>query len=150
MRFNQTAASGANGVTRMLFGRDAGEGAVALDDKGVGFEVRNLALWRTAHDGSALGSASLSATLTAVTLYTVTIIRDGADTVRFYLDGVLKGTSTGGPTGDSTVNNVQPEVHVLNGADAADHQARVHDIWWGSGNRRRSPAPIKGKWSGQA
>ena len=116
-----------NGIARVMMGKND-TGVDAFTKKGIGIQVENLAFKGIVHDGTSGATIDLSTTLTAGTLYRVLITSDGAGNVEWSLDGVSKGTSAAGPTGDGTaqMNHVHHEVD--NGGDAAAQTSYISDI----------------------
>ena len=122
----QSATS--TGVSRLLFGRNNSDGVAALDDKGIGIQIDNLALKLVVHNGSTGATVDASTTLTVGVVYTAWLVSDGAGNVTLYLNGAAVAESAGGPTGDSTAAHTVPNVHVANGADSAQQRLDLHDL----------------------
>ena len=132
IQFHVVAGS-TNGKSRATFGPMANDGAQDLDDKGIGFGLHNLALKGYAHGGSGLltldlGTAVTAGGDTAATVYNMIIVSDGAGNVEWFLDGVSKGTSAAGPTGDSTAGHQEFMVNAENNADTANNQIDTHQF----------------------
>lgn len=118
-------ANTANGVCRVTLGK-AGGTIGALAEKGIGIQVNNLALTGIAHDGATLRSQDLATSLTANTLYIVSIVSGGNGRVEWLVDGARKGAITNGPTG--LKSDVTLQVEADNGGDAANQAVRVSFI----------------------
>jgi hypothetical protein len=130
MRFKFTIDTNtANGITRITLGRSSADGIGNFDDKGIGIRCAALAISGLAHNGSTLDAVSLSTSVTQNTVVVVQIVSDGSGNIRWILDGVSKGTSTGGPTGDSTAGHDIVQIETDNGGDSADHEMHVSDFW---------------------
>ena len=117
-----------NGVSRLTFGKLSSDGVSALADKGVGIQIDNNALKGVVHDGTTGATIDLSTTLTASIVYRITIVSDGAGNVEWHLDGVSKGTSSGGPTGDGGTNKHIVQIETDNGADAASQDFDMYSL----------------------
>ena len=93
------AQSTTNGSSRVTLGKDGAAGVGALGNKGLGLQIDELALKGAVHDGTTGATVDLSTTLTGNSACVVTVVSDGSGNVEWFLNGVSKGTSTGGPAG---------------------------------------------------
>lgn len=120
MRLNSTAAG------RFIFGLGrAGADSGQPDDKFIGFSCDNATLHGYAHNGVSLNDVNLVIAL-PTTVYTLIIVSDGLGNVYWYGDdGTLLGSSTSGPTGDSTNSHNTLHFYAENNADAAAQAGRI-------------------------
>ena len=124
---NSPAAT-TNGVSRLTLGKHPSDGVGPLADKGVGLQVDNLALKGIAHDGTAGTTVDLASSLSLGVVELVKIVSDGLGNVQWYVNGVLKGSTTAGPTGTSGTDRVLLQVEADNGPDAAIQNLSVNDV----------------------
>jgi hypothetical protein len=117
-----------NGVNRILLGPNVGDSIQDLDDNGIGFIIDNLAIKGQTHDGTSLEEVDLSTSLTSGTTATLTAISDGAGNVEYFVNGVSKGTGTGGPSDSSTTGHDSIAVMSENNADSASQRVTVCHI----------------------
>lgn len=117
-----------NGISRFTLGKDTSNGIGALDDKGVGIQIDNLALKGIVHDGSSGATVDFSLTMTDEQVYLMKIVSDGAGNIEWSVDGVSKGTSNGGPTGDGTNGNSVIQLEADNGGDSAGQTVRIGSL----------------------
>lgn len=119
------SASTANGKLRFVLGKSA---STAGDPaaRAIGIRVDNLAIKGLAHNGSALDVVDLVTNMVANTAAVIDIVNDGASAVSYYVNGVLKGASAAGPTGDGTSADSRAIFELDNGADAAAVSAALH------------------------
>jgi hypothetical protein len=102
--------------------------------KGVGFIVRHLSgsngqIYSVLHDGTTYSeSVSSFATVNNRMSNGLLIDSNGAGTVSYYLNGVLIGSSTGGPTGLSASGGTSIVFAASNGADATDTRLGIADL----------------------
>ncbi len=122
------AQSTTNGVSRLTLGKDSAAGVGALGNEGLGIQIDELALKGIVHDGTTGATVDLSTTLTGNNACVVTVVSDGSGNVEWFLDGVSKGTSTGGPTGLAASGFDVLQSESDNGADAAQQELVVHDV----------------------
>lgn len=87
--------------------------------KSIGIRVDADVLKGVCHNGTDLDVVDLSTTLAVNQVYKIDVISDGAGNVAWYADGVLAGASTGGPTGNGSVNCNDVVFWTTNGPDAA-------------------------------
>lgn len=124
-------ANTSTGVFRVKFGEASNDAVGDQAVKGIGIKVAGLALSGVAHDGTTLDTVSLT-TLTLDDTALVVIDSDGKGNVRFYVDTgsglVLKGTSTGGPSAESSANENGIILEATNGTNSADYRAGVHRL----------------------
>ena len=128
IRFQTSTERTTNGVSRILLGPTLADGAKALDDKGIGIEVRNAALYAAAHDGSSDRTADAGEAMTENITYTVVITSDGSGNVEWFLDGTSTHSISNGPTGNSTANHNNVNVQTENNSDSASHKIEAHEI----------------------
>ena len=112
-----------NGIVRIKFGATSRE-AGPLARKGIGFRISNRVAAGTAHDGSTEDVVDLNFSLVEDKTHILIAVSDGSGNVDFYIDGVHRGTSTGGPDALGTSGEVFPEIDILNGVD--DSQNRLY------------------------
>lgn len=129
-------AADASSVRYILFGQEIAYNVNGLTALGVGIKIINTALWGMNY-GAALTLTDLATTLANNTVAHFRIVHNPGVSVQFYIDGLLKGTSTtnlpsGNPSGDLTLL-----INVLNGATDAARAIRVFDEalvvtprWW--------------------
>ena len=115
-----------NGIARIHWGKSSTLGSSAMAQKGVGFEIRNNALWGVAHDGTTLYETNLSSTISTTNPVTLSL-EARAGTVTFYIDGVSVGSSTA-PTGNSGNLQNYIQVSVENGGDADAQDVRISNM----------------------
>jgi hypothetical protein len=119
-----------NGRARFYFGVPQQIGT-ALANRGIGFEINaSRQVQIVAHDGTTLTTSGVVATLTvSSSAFTLLRVRsDGAGNVSLYLDEVLVGTTTGGPTTSGVLNACGIHAEVNNGADAAANTIITGDM----------------------
>jgi hypothetical protein len=117
----QSVSVTTNGILRYFAGGASGT-LTSFQTPGrraIGFDVRNLRLWILAHNGTSLTQTDTGFDLVAVTPYYVYLYSDASGSVRAYVNGTLRGTSTGGPTTAGGVNDASAHVMQSNGTDAA-------------------------------
>jgi len=106
---------------------------LAPDDKLIGFEVRNLALFGIVHDGTTENAVDLSTTVTEDTLWYMVVHNDGVDTVTWYYstDAVtfnsVGSTTTNTPDLLSTVQHFTWSVMAKN-TTSGDQEGSVVDV----------------------
>lgn len=105
-----------NGIARVKFGTTSRETG-PLARKGIGFRISNRVAAGTAHDGSTEDVVDLNFSLVEDKTHILIAVSDGSGNVDFYIDGVHRGTSTGGPDALGTAAEVFPEIDILNGVD---------------------------------
>ena len=127
VRFTSKANT-TNGVTRFTFGKDNDNAMGALDDKGIGFQLANLTLSGIVHNGTTGASVDLSTALVDEIVTDIMIVSDGQGNVEWLFNGVSKGTSTDGPTGDGTANHICLQMEVENNADSAAQASHIQHI----------------------
>lgn len=121
-------ASTTNGLARLSFGKGTADGVGVLVDKAIGIILEDDAIKGLVHNGSDAATVDLSTTLTANIVSRVTIVSDGAGNVEWFLNGVSKGTSSAGPTGNSGSNEVLLQMETDNGADSASHHLQMNSL----------------------
>lgn len=132
----------ANGLIVFSFtGPTVGAAAVGtvarLTQRGLGFEIRNTRLWRVVHDGT-----TKTATDTGLDVLVnnaspfggpgsniITCHGTGSGTYEFFLNGVSAGTSTGGPTGLSSVQWSADLLHLHIATDCGGDTGITNCIW---------------------
>lgn len=117
-----------NGVARVKFGADAATAVQAFANRGIGLSVENAALKGIVHDGSSGATIDLSTSMVDNQVYGVKIVSDGAGNVKWFVDGVSGGTSSGGPTGDGATGDAQIKIEAENNADSASQEIVVASI----------------------
>jgi hypothetical protein len=115
------------GIFRFTVGKDTGDGVGAMGNKGIGFEIANLAL-KGLDYGSGNVITDLSTTLTLNDVFAITIISDGSGGMEWFLNGTSKGTTTSGPTGDSADGQSTIQLEVENGSPGATQRVKVAAI----------------------
>jgi hypothetical protein len=119
-----------NGRARFYFGVPQQIGT-ALAVRGFGFEINaSRQVQIVAHDGTTLTTSGVVATIpTSGVFFTLMRVRsDGAGNVSLYIDEVLVGTTTGGPTTSGAQNQCGIHAEVSNGADAAANTIITGDM----------------------
>lgn len=117
----------ANGIARVKWGVPYSNGVGNLGSAGIGFRIESLDLHGMAHNGSSLSEPDLGLTLTVNESFRV-LIESDAGNVKWYVDvgdgagAILRGTSTGGPTGLGGAGNASVVCEVSNGASSADQE----------------------------
>ena len=102
------------GVSRIKFGADAGTDVQAFANLGIGVSVENAALKGIVHDGSAGTTIDLGTTMVEDQTYGVKVDSDGAGNVRWSVNGISKGASSLGPTGDGAASDAQIKIETEN------------------------------------
>lgn len=95
--------SDANVISRVQIKDSQAIGALA--EKGIGLRIENYKLYGESYGASGLASVDLGTTMTAVTPYEIMVVFTSGSSVKWYVEGVLKGTqSTAGniPTGEGS------------------------------------------------
>ena len=127
--FTPTAGT-TNGETTLWWGSASGGGAI--NGKGFGFRIDNLALKGLRHDGTTLTVTDLSTTLVANTKYVLRFKWTGAGgtpTIDWLVDGTSKATATTNvPSGTLAQGASDFVFKVENNADAADQAGVIHAI----------------------
>ena len=119
-----------NGRGRFYVGVPA-QISTALANRGFGFEINaSRQVQIVAHDGTTLTTSAVVTTFSpSGTLFTLIRVRsDGAGNVSLYVDEVLVGTTTGGPTTSGVQNQCGIHAEVNNGADAATNTILTGDM----------------------
>jgi hypothetical protein len=103
---------------RGVLGRDGNTfqtpGTLAV--KGFGWEFDHFTgvLSAIAHNGSTLTTTAVTFTPVNFRSYDITSYSDGAGNISIYVNGVLAGTGTGGPTGFAGVTNIWVQWEIQN------------------------------------
>lgn len=118
-------AATTNGISRFTLGKGNVDGVAALAKKGIGVQIEDQALKGLAHDGSSLTTVDFSLTMTLGIVYQVKVVSDGAGNIEWFVDGVSKGTTSDGPTGDGSAGNSVFQLESDNGADAVANTVRM-------------------------
>jgi len=107
------------GVTlRCVLGRMSGGVPVpsTLAVRGYGWEwsfaSRTLSI--IAHDGTTLTTTAVTFNPVASLCYEITAMSNGAGTISLFVDGTLLGTSSGGPTTNTSVSNMWWQTEIQN------------------------------------
>lgn len=114
-----------NGKTSLSLGKTAGDGVAVLAREGIGFRVDDLAIKGIVHDGTSETVIDLSTTLVDEQTHEVTVVSDGAGNVEWFVDGVSKGSTASGPTGDSGATATLLQLDAENGADSANQGGQI-------------------------
>ncbi len=114
-----------NGIARFTLGKSTSDGVGALANKGLGIQIENLALKGLAHNGSSLATVDFSLAMTTPIVYQVKIVSDGAGNVEWFVDGVSKGSTAGGPSSEGTGGDSAFQLEADNGADSAAVTVRL-------------------------
>jgi hypothetical protein len=103
---------------RGVIGRDGNTFQVpsTLAVRGFGWEFDHFTgvLSAIAHNGSTLTTTAVTFTANNFRSYDITSYSDGAGNISIYVNGVLAGTGTGGPTGILSVTNVWVQWEIEN------------------------------------
>lgn len=129
--------STAAGIVRMSLGQADDTTTVdrgKLISCGIGFELRYNALWGVVHDGTTYKATDLSTTVAITSSGTTALlaISDGAGNVAFYVNGIYKATSTGGPTNTSAPYTTYT-LAAVNDTDAASVRCWTNPVRVGTG-----------------
>lgn len=129
--------SGANGVSRLFWGKNNGDGLGESARPGIGFKLEGLVVKGFSHNGSVLATTAALLTLTSAVDAYLMAISDGAGTTSFY-HSTGGGTWTAGPTAAgpaaaSGSGNNAIFLETLNGADAAAQRLIIHKMVLGVG-----------------
>ena len=127
LHFIIRAVGTTNGVSRISLGKTTGDGMGNLARKGIGIRLDNLAVKGQAHNGTDLATVDLSTTLTGSNTYRLSITSDGAGNIEWFVDGVSKGSSTGGPSALGTAGESVIQIEADNGGDAAQQYLQIAD-----------------------
>ena len=93
----------------------------------IGFKIEHKSLKGIVANGGGASIVDLSADLTTgSTTYQIVVSSDGNGNVEWFLDGVSKGTSSDGPTGNAMIANTG--IGVANGGDSAAQHAYLHEL----------------------
>jgi hypothetical protein len=121
--YNSNWSSTITGVKiRGVFGRQAGTIPVPapLSSRAYGWEwdwsTRTLNI--IGYNGTTLTTTPVTWNPINFRTYEITVTSDGAGTISLYVDGVLLGTSSGGPTGTSNAGIVWWQTEIQNEATA--------------------------------
>lgn len=118
----------ANGKGRIYWGADDATTAADPTTKAIGFCIDNGDVKGWCHDGTTLTTVNLSVTLTLTETAYLTVVSDGAGNIEWFVNGVSKGTSTLGPTGDSSSTMNSFQFSIANGASASDCDLWLHSL----------------------
>jgi len=103
---------------RAIFGRsNAGvppPSTLALKGYGWEYDFATSTLSIIAHNGTTLTTTAVTFTPTSLRSYEITAISNGAGTISLYVEGVLLGTSSGGPTAASAATTIWWQVEIQN------------------------------------
>lgn len=121
----EVGLSTTNGINRLTLGKNTTDGVAALTDKGIGIEVRNLALHGIVHNGTTGAAVNLSTSVTLSQCASVIIESDGAGNIEWFVDGLSVGTSAAGPIGSGTANRTILQLESTNGADAVAYNGNL-------------------------
>ena len=121
-------ATVATALSRLTMGKAAGDGVGDIADKGVGIRLDDFALFGLVHDGVGLTAVDLSTLLADLQVERVTIKSDGLGNVQWFVNGVLVGSTTGGPTGLGTPGSDLMQAEVENPGTAAAKSFRLHNL----------------------
>ena len=103
---------------RAVLGRDGNtfQAPSTLAVRGFGWEFDHFTgvLSAIAHNGSTLTTTAVTFTATNFRSYDITSYSDGAGNISIYVNGVLAGTGTGGPTGVVGVTNIWVQWEIQN------------------------------------
>lgn len=120
------AASTTNGIARFYFGGDNVTTVQDMPTKGIGFSVKNSALYGVCRNGGSLVEVDLSISLSTSVSCNFTAHSDGAGNVTWYVDGSSVGTSSSGPTGAGASTESAFHMSADNGGDAVAQSLFVH------------------------
>lgn len=117
-----------NGIFRFTWGKLPATGVGALPGRGIGVQIDNAALKGIVHDGTSGATIDLSTSVVDETATNILITSDGAGNIEWFVNGVSKGTSDGGPTGNSANEGHNMQFEVDNGADSASMRVLGHQV----------------------
>ncbi len=127
-RMQITALAGtAAGRSRVLIGETT-TNAVDPVAAAIGIRIDGLAIKGLAF-GGALQTVDLLTVLVAAQATQVDIQSDGDGNVRWFVNGVIKGTTALGPAADGAAGASRVSASVANNADAANQTLEVHSLW---------------------
>jgi hypothetical protein len=110
-----------NGITRVTIGKHTGDGIADLTDKGIGFKFLDRAI-HGHYYGSSAKNIDLSTSMSSDNVASIRVTSYGDGRVEWYVNDVLAGSATDGPTGDSTTSHTCAQAETDNGGDAASQQ----------------------------
>jgi len=114
---------------RGVFGRQAGSiptpSPLAARAYGWEWDWSTRTMNIIAHNGTTLTTTPVTFNPIGFRTYEMTATSDGTGTISLYVDGVLLGTSSGGPTGTSTVGIVWFQVEIENEATATNPNTNI-------------------------
>lgn len=104
-------------IARLYLGKNSPFLVGDLALRGIGVRVNQLGLNANiighTHNGAVLATVTL-VNVPSDTAVVVRIVSDGAGRVEWFVDGVSRGSSTGGPTGDSLTNDHLLQMEAVN------------------------------------
>ena len=98
----------------------------ALAVRGIGFEIVNNSVFATCHNGTTKTTSASGVALTTQIFVALHIESDGAGGVRWWVDNVEQTAITGGPTGNSGVNQFGFCTEAVNPDPAAGTFVNIH------------------------
>jgi len=120
--FNQPNENSANGIFRAVTKKTT---FGALSARGVGFEIRQLRLWLTVHDGTTLTDTDTGLTIATNQVYAITVTSHGDGRVSIFSRGVLLLTIPSGGPSTLGSNDNGFAIECTNGADAASNRWQI-------------------------
>jgi hypothetical protein len=118
----------ASGVGRIQLGRLHSSTTVGdLSTRSVELRAENTALKLRVHDGTTATTSSTLYTIDGSTFY-FKIFSDGTGIVYLYINGVLVGSTSGGPTTVGNANENATGISVQNNTDSANVRMRAGNI----------------------
>ena len=139
LHFIIRTASTTNGISRISLGKTTADGIGNLARKGIGIRTDEDAIKGQCHDGSSLATVGLSTTITNAATYRVSITSDGARNLEWFVNGISKGTSSGGPKVLGTAGESVIQLEADNGGDSALQYIQIADAKIYVGLRTRPP-----------
>lgn len=127
LQFIVRAVGTTNGFARISMGKTSADGIGNLARKGIGFRIDDDAIKGQAHDGSSLATVDLSATISGGLALRLTVTSDGQGNIEWFVNGVSKGSSAGGPSELGTAGESVLQLEVDNGGDAAQQYLQIAD-----------------------
>lgn len=123
VRIRREATAASAGYGRFYYGfYTAASAGAQPNQRAVGFELRGTAprLWVIAHNGTSLTQTDSGWDVTGGSdNQNEYLVESSGGTVNVYVDGTLRGTSSGGPTTNSTDSNSGINYQASNGGNSA-------------------------------
>jgi hypothetical protein len=109
--------SAGNGYARLVLGKDPAAGIGNPVNKSVGFLCDGNALKGLVHNGTSLTIIDLATTVTTDYAVAITVVSANGN-VEWFMNGVSKGSTVAGPSGDGPWNQTVLQLEADNGVNA--------------------------------